>query len=180
MAGGSGLVLRRARSQRLVVAAAFGTILLATTVLSALTVYSSSVTDEGVDRVLAAAPFATTGTRVSAFLGADELGSTDREVRNTVARAYGSDIDMAIYASGRSSAYARAGEVNGKSPDLIGFGFYDGIEDHARLVGGGSWSLQAAAGHAAATTARSRPLFPRPPPSRCTCGWDPSWRSPTG
>ncbi|HKE51955.1 MAG TPA: FtsX-like permease family protein, partial [Actinomycetes bacterium] len=139
MAGGSGLVLRRARSQRLVVAAAFGTILLATTVLSALTVYSSSVTDEGVDRVLAAAPFATTGTKVSAYLGGDELGSTDREVREAVGRAYGPDVDVSIYASGRSSAYARAAEVNAKTPDLIGFGFYDGIEDHARLVGGGSW-----------------------------------------
>jgi FtsX-like permease family len=163
VAGGSGLVLRRARSQRLVVAAAFGTILLATTVLSALTVYSSSVTDEGVDRVLAAAPFATTGTRVSAFLGADELGSTDREVRNTVARAYGSDIDMAIYASGRSSAYARAGEVNGTSPDLIGFGFYDGIEDHARLVGGGSWPRGSDDGpiEAAIPAAAAEPLHVR-------------------
>ena len=139
MAGGSGLVLRRARSQRLVVAAAFGTILLATTVLSALTVYSSSVTDEGVDRVLAAAPFATTGTKVSAFLGADEFVGTDRAIRDAVTRAYGSDIELAVYASARSSAYARANEVTAQSPDLIGFGYYDGIEDHARLIGGGRW-----------------------------------------
>ncbi|HKA69376.1 MAG TPA: FtsX-like permease family protein [Actinomycetes bacterium] len=161
MAGGSGLVLRRARSQRLVVAAAFGTILLATTVLSALTVYSSSVTDEGVDRVLAAAPFATTGTKVSAFIGADQFGGTDREVREAVGRAYGSDIDLAIYSSARSSAYARAAEVNAESPDLIGFGFYDGIEDHARLIGGGAWPRGSSDGgriEAAIPAAAAEPL----------------------
>ena len=53
MARASGLVLRRALSQRLIVAAAFGTILLATTVLSALLLYATTVTDKGVQRSLA-------------------------------------------------------------------------------------------------------------------------------
>ncbi|MCI0689798.1 MAG: hypothetical protein L0Y54_21550, partial [Sporichthyaceae bacterium] len=112
---------------------------LATTVLSALTVYASSVTDEGAEQVLAASSFADTGTRVGAFIGADQYQGSDRSIRDAVGHAYGDDIELQVYASGRSSSYARSAEVDAESPDLIGFGFYDGIEDFARLVGGGAW-----------------------------------------
>ena len=105
MARASGLVLRRALSQRLIVAAAFGTILLATTVLSALLLYATTVTDNGVQRSLATAPIDQVGSRITAPVTPQTHSAIDTQVRSAASQAY-AHARIQVVETARSDSYA--------------------------------------------------------------------------
>ncbi|MEV7013060.1 ATP-binding cassette domain-containing protein [Streptosporangium sp. NPDC051022] len=75
MRGPTALVFRRALSEPLLLFAAFGAILLATTTLVGLSVYATSMVDAGVRRTLGAIPIGTSGAVVNAPLHADSFAT---------------------------------------------------------------------------------------------------------
>ncbi len=139
MRGRTPLVLRRAIAAPLLLLAAFGSILLATTTLVALTGYAASVADVGVRRVVAAASQHDTAARVTAPVSPSGLEATDRSIRERLVRAYGG-VPAAVAVSARSDSYALPGRVTGRAaadqPDLTRFAVYQGLDAQARLLAG--------------------------------------------
>ncbi|MEV0620863.1 ABC transporter permease [Nonomuraea sp. NPDC050404] len=128
------LVVKRAFSEPLLLLAAFGSILLATTTLVALTMYASSIADAGVRRTMETASYQQTATTISTPVTAETYPQIDRSVRAEVARAY--PRPPAITTSFRSDSYAMPGQEDQERPELLRFGSYDGLDRHARLVSG--------------------------------------------
>ncbi len=144
MARASGLVLRRALSQRLIVAAAFGTILLATTVLSALLLYATTVTDNGVQRRLATAPIDQVGSRITVSVIPQTHSAIDSRVRSAASEAY-AHADIKVVETARSDSYALPGqEDRGDNAELTTFAMYEGIDQHSMLAAG-RWPAPVAA-----------------------------------
>jgi ABC-type lipoprotein release transport system permease subunit len=136
VARASGLVLRRALSQRLIVAAAFGTILLATTVLSALLLYATTVTDNGVQRSLATAPIDQVGSRITAPVTPQTHSAIDSQVRSAASEAY-AHAGIQVVETARSESYALPGqEDRGDNAELTTFAMYEGIDHHSVLASG--------------------------------------------
>ncbi|MEU8266493.1 ABC transporter permease [Sphaerisporangium sp. NPDC049002] len=140
MRGRTPLVLRRAFSEPLLLFAAFGSILLATTALVALTMYASTIADIGVRRALATASIRTTATTISAPVQQGTFDSTDRAVRARVAALGTGDghapVPLDVTLSARSDSYALPGQERLEHPELARFGTYDGLEHQARLLEG--------------------------------------------
>ncbi|MFI9837963.1 FtsX-like permease family protein [Nonomuraea sp. NPDC051941] len=130
------LVVKRALSEPLLLLAAFGSILLATTTLVALTMYASSIADAGVRRTMETASYRQTAATVSAPVTAETFPKFDRSVRAEFAKAYARP--PAITTSFRSDSYVMPGQDAQERPELLRFGSYDGLDQHARLVSG-SW-----------------------------------------
>ncbi|SDM64621.1 ABC transporter permease [Nonomuraea jiangxiensis] len=128
------LVVKRAFSEPLLLLAAFGSIMLATTTLVALTMYASSIAGAGVRRVAETASFGRTATTISAQITAETLPTYDRAVRDELTRAY--TTLPAVTTSLRSDSYVMPGQDGKKVPELLRFGSYDGLDRHARLVSG--------------------------------------------
>ncbi|MEV0594497.1 FtsX-like permease family protein [Nonomuraea cavernae] len=82
------LVVKRALSQPLPLLAAFGSILLATTTLVALTMYVSSISDAGVRQVMETASYRQTTTTISAQVTAETFPRYDRSVRDELTKVY--------------------------------------------------------------------------------------------
>ncbi|MEV5409479.1 hypothetical protein AB0K60_11670, partial [Thermopolyspora sp. NPDC052614] len=139
MRGRTPLVLRRAVAEPLLLLAAFGSILLATTTLVALTAYAASVADVGVRRVVAAASQHDTAARVTAPVSSAGLAATDRSIQERLSRAYGG-APVTVMASARSDSYAlpggSAGSADADRPDLTRFAFYQRLDEQARLLAG--------------------------------------------
>ncbi|RJL26483.1 FtsX-like permease family protein [Bailinhaonella thermotolerans] len=135
MRGRSMLVLRRALSEPLLVLAAAVSVLLATTVLVALTTYATSVVDAGVRRALAEAPPSRVSSQVTASVEGPSLPSVDAEVRRAATAAHpGARLEISLTA--RSESYAAPGQQRLERPELVRFGFRDDLQRHARLVSG--------------------------------------------
>ncbi|MCK2219889.1 FtsX-like permease family protein [Actinomadura sp. ATCC 31491] len=130
------LVVKRAFSEPLLLLAAFGAILLATTTLVALTMYASSIADAGVRRAMETASFRQTAAVVSTPVTAETFPRYDRAVRDELTRAYGTA--PAFTTSFRSDSYVMPGQDGEPQPELLRFGSHDGLDRHARLVSG-SW-----------------------------------------
>ncbi|MFG1702410.1 FtsX-like permease family protein [Nonomuraea sp. M3C6] len=128
------LVVKRAFSEPLLLLAAFGSILLATTTLVALTMYASSIADAGVRRTMETASYRQTAATISAPVTADTFPKFDQSVRAELGKAY--TRPPAITTSFRSDSYAMPGQERQKLPELLRFGSYDGLDRHARLVSG--------------------------------------------
>ncbi|MFI7613990.1 FtsX-like permease family protein [Nonomuraea terrae] len=128
------LVVKRAFSEPLLLLAAFGSILLATTTLVALTMYASSIADAGVRRTMETASYRQTATTVSAPVTAETFPRFDAAVRDAFARAY--TPPPAITTSFRSDSYVMPGQEDRKRPELLRFGSYDGFDRHANLISG--------------------------------------------
>ncbi|WP_049574880.1 ABC transporter permease [Nonomuraea sp. SBT364] len=131
------LVVKRAFSEPLLLLAAFGSILLATTTLVALTMYASSIAEAGVLRTMETAPLRQIAVTVSAPVTAETFQKQDQTVRRTAAEVFGG-VPAEISTSFRSDSYAMPGQQNRKVPELLRFGAYDGLDKHAKLVSG-SW-----------------------------------------
>lgn len=129
------LVVRRALSEPLLLVAAFGAILLATTTLVGLSVYATSVVDAGVRRTLETVPVETSGTVVNAPVHAGTFEATDRALRAQLAETY-AGLPVAVTASGQSGSYAMPGQERRSRPELLRFGTQQGLAEHARLVQG--------------------------------------------
>ena len=142
------LVLKRAASDRLIVGAAFITVLLAAALLAAGPIYSEAVALSGLERTLEDAPARDSGLEVSGRIPLEDASSTDDRVASGIHRVLGDGV--AVYRSGTSDSYA-VPEGEGRSADALAvFGFYDGLEEHASLVTGdwpssvGSGAVEAA------------------------------------
>ncbi|SDG95174.1 ABC transporter permease [Nonomuraea jiangxiensis] len=128
------LIVKRAFSEPLLLLAAFGSILLATTTLVALTMYASSIADAGVRRTMETASYQQTTATVSAPVTVETFPGFDRSVRAEFARAY--TRPPAVTTSFGSDSYTMPGQERRKRPELLRFGSYDGLDRHARLVSG--------------------------------------------
>ncbi|MFC4529537.1 ABC transporter permease [Sphaerisporangium dianthi] len=148
MRGRTPLVLRRAFSEPLLLLAAFGSILLATTTLVALAMYASSVAEVGVRRAMETASADLTAIRITAPVQHATFGGIDRAVRDRLAervRDGRAEVPERITFSARSDSYAMPGQERRAQPDLTRFGVYDGLGQAARLVEG-SWPHPAPVG----------------------------------
>ncbi|GAA1512057.1 ABC transporter permease [Sphaerisporangium rubeum] len=149
MRGRTPLVLRRAFSEPLLVFAAFGSILLATTTLVALTLYASTVADVGVKRAMLTAPTAVTATTVSASIREGGFPAADGAVRGRIgeltAGPGGAPVPHEISLSAQSDSYAMPDQQRREHPELTRFGTYDGLDRQARLLEG-SWPRPATGG----------------------------------
>ncbi|MFD0479178.1 hypothetical protein ACFQ0B_71640 [Nonomuraea thailandensis] len=128
------LVVKRAFSEPLLLLAALGSILLATTTLVALTMYASSIADAGVRRTMETASYAQTAATISTPVTAETFPGFDRSVRAELTRAYAGE--PALTTSFRSDSYAMPGQEAQRRPELLRFGSYDGLDRHAKLVSG--------------------------------------------
>ncbi|GAA4519933.1 ABC transporter permease [Nonomuraea ferruginea] len=128
------LVVRRAFSEPLLLLAAFGSILLATTTLVALTMYVSSIGDAGVRRAMETASYRETTTTISSLVTAETLPRYDRAVRDVLTGVHGTPPALTV--SLRSDSYVMPGQDGEKAPELLRFGSHDGLDRHARLVSG--------------------------------------------
>lgn len=137
------LVLKRAASDRLIVGAAFITLLLAAALLAAGPIYSEAVALSGLERTLEDAPARDSGLEVSGRIPLEDASSADDRVASGIHRVLGDGV--AVYRSGTSDSYA-VPEGEGRSADALAvFGFYDGLEEHASLVAG-AWPSSAGSG----------------------------------
>ncbi len=131
------LVLKRAASDRLIVGAAFVTVLLSAALLAAGPIYSEAVALSGLERTLADAPARDSGLEVSGRIPLDEAGAAGDRVERGIHEVLGSE-GVAVYWSGMSDSYALP-EAQGRPPkSLAVFGYYEGLPQHARLTAG-SW-----------------------------------------
>ncbi|NUT12471.1 MAG: ABC transporter permease [Nonomuraea sp.] len=128
------LVVKRAFSEPLLLLAAFGSILLATTTLVALTMYASSIADAGVRRTMETASLRQTAATISAPVTAETFPAFDRSVRAELTRAY--TKAPALTTSFHSDSYVMPGQERRERPELLRFGSYDGLDQHAKLVSG--------------------------------------------
>ncbi|MEV5502132.1 ABC transporter permease [Nonomuraea fuscirosea] len=128
------LVVKRAFSEPLLLLAAFGSILLATTTLVALTMYASSIAEAGVRRTMETASYEQTAVTISASVTAETFPKYDASIRAELAKAYPST--PAVTTSLRSDSYTMPGQEDRKLPELLRFGSYDGLDQQARLVSG--------------------------------------------
>ena len=137
------LVLKRAASDRLIVAAAFVTVLLAAALLAAGPIYSEAVALSGLERTLADAPARDSGLEVSGRIVLADASSTGNRVEAGIRRVLGDDV--AVYRSGMSDSFTVP--AGGGRPDgaLAVFAFYDGLEEHAALTAG-DWPASAGSG----------------------------------
>ncbi|MEV5895229.1 ABC transporter permease [Nonomuraea fuscirosea] len=128
------LVVKRAFSEPLLLLAAFGSILLATTTLVALTMYASSIAEAGVRRTMETASYEQTAVTISASVTAETFPKYDASIRAELAWAY--PTPPAVTTSLRSDSYTMPGQEDRKLPELLRFGSYDGLDRQARLVSG--------------------------------------------
>ncbi|MEV4109158.1 ABC transporter permease [Nonomuraea sp. NPDC049695] len=134
------LVVKRAFSEPLLLLAAFGSILLATTTLVALTMYASSIADAGVRRTMETASYRQIAATISAPVTAQTFPKFDQAVRAELGKAY--TRPPALTTSFRSDSYVMPGQDGRERPELLRFGSYDGLDRHARLVSG-AWPREA-------------------------------------
>ena len=151
------LVLKRAASDRLIVAAAFVTVLLAATLLAAGPIYSESVALSGLRRTLGDAAVQDRGLEVSARVTADRYSAANRKADERIWQALGTGTP--VYRSAMSDSYALPNTEGGPRRALAVFAFYEGIQDHAALVSG-TWPAAAESRvlEAALPTATAREL----------------------
>jgi hypothetical protein len=149
MRGRTPLVLRRAFSEPLLLFAAFGSILLATTTLVALTMYASTVADVGVRRAMETASLQTTATTITSSVQQGTFTGIDGAVRarlGALGRAEGAPpVPHDVTLSARSDSYALPGQAKLNHPELTRFGTYEGLERQARLLEG-TWPRPAPQG----------------------------------
>ncbi|WP_164903437.1 ABC transporter permease [Nonomuraea polychroma] len=128
------VIVKRAFNEPLLLLAALGSILLATTTLVALTMYASSIADAGVRRTMEQASYRQTAATVGAQITAETFPRYDRAVRDELARAYAAV--PAITTSFRSDSYVMPGQEGEQQPELLRFGSHDGLDRHAELISG--------------------------------------------
>ncbi|MEV7968382.1 ABC transporter permease [Sphaerisporangium sp. NPDC088356] len=142
-------MLRRAFSEPLLLFAAFGSILLATTTLVALTMYASTVADVGVRRAMETASLRTTATTITSPVQQGTFAGIDKAVRARLGALGGDEGDAPVphelTLSARSDSYALPGQDKLNHPELTRFGTYEGLERQARLVEG-AWPKPAPQG----------------------------------
>ncbi|MEN3540949.1 FtsX-like permease family protein [Microbispora sp. ZYX-F-249] len=128
-------MVRRVLAEPLLLAAAFGSILLATTAISALLLHAGSATQAGVRRALETAPLAATATVVTSSVTAGDFAAIDRAVRAGIAHAH-EEVPVRVAVRVESASYALKGQDRGHQPVLTRFAAYEGLDGRADLVSG--------------------------------------------
>ncbi|WP_328710122.1 FtsX-like permease family protein [Microbispora hainanensis] len=146
------LVIRRALAEPLLLAAAFGSILLATTAIAALLLHAGSASQAGVRRALDTAPLAATATVVTSSVTSGDFAKVDQAVRAGIAHAHG-EVPVRVTARVESASYALRGRDKGGQPVLTRFATYEGLDGQADLVSGRWPTRKGTAGTARGTTA---------------------------
>ncbi|MFD9945069.1 ABC transporter permease [Nonomuraea sp. NPDC059023] len=129
------LIVKRAFSEPLLLLAALGSILLATTTLVALTMYASSIADVGVRRTMETASFGNTAVTVTVPVKGETFPKLDQVIREQVGKLF-TGVPTAIGASFHSDSFAMPGQERKERPELLRFGSYDGLDRQAKLVSG--------------------------------------------
>ncbi|MBA2556602.1 MAG: hypothetical protein H0V12_04530, partial [Chloroflexi bacterium] len=150
------LVLRRSRSEWLMVVAAWLVVLAAASLISAGVMYSDAVARSGLLRVLADAGPTEVNIQVRARVDRGTAAAADARVVEELTRTL-DGLTAPIVRSGRSESFALPGQVTGEVTDLAVFGSAEGIEDHATLRAG-AWPV---AGQAPVQVALSEPVASR-------------------
>ena len=131
------VLLKGAFADRLVVTMAFLVVLLSASLVAAIPIYANAVAESSLRERLAGAPV--TGANVQATVtvfGGDPDRTLDTRVRALAGEVF-EETGVGVYANGESEPFAADGRT-------VVFGFFDAIEDHARLVAG-RWPATAGA-----------------------------------
>lgn len=129
------LVLERARSDRLILGAAVVTILLATTLLAAGPIYAAAVAESGLRRTLHDAPVQQADIQIAIDTTARDYASRDARVVGVASRVVG-PIGGRIERSARSTSFALPNQPTDGVHNLMVFGYFVLIEQHAHLTSG--------------------------------------------
>ena len=129
------LVLRRAASDAVIVAAAFVTVLLATVLLAAGPIYANAVASAGLERTLADAHARDSGLQVSVRIPLGSYGETSSRVERAVRTVF-AEGGPSVYRSAVSDSFAMPDAPGRELGALAVFAFYDGLAEHADLVSG--------------------------------------------
>ena len=129
------LVLKRAAHDRLVVGAAFVTIVLATTLLASGPIYAEAVALSGLHRTLEDAPVREATLEVSGQLPAADYDVADERVTRAVEAVFGPG-GVAIHRSGRSDSFDLPAIEGVPANALTVFAYYDDLRRHAEIVSG--------------------------------------------
>jgi hypothetical protein len=129
------LVLKRAGHDRLVVGAAFVTIVLATTLLASGPIYAEAVALSGLHRTLEDAPVREGTLEVSGQLPAADYEAANERVTQALTAIFGPG-DVAIHRSGRSDSFALPASEGIPASALTAFAYYDDLARHAEIVSG--------------------------------------------
>jgi hypothetical protein len=169
------VVLKRTRTDWLVLGAAGLIILLAVTLLSAGMIYGDAVALSSLHRSLRDAPGTQANLQATAPANADRFGAQDAAVRRTLTNVF-ADLAPTIEASGLSGSFALPGQDPNAVTDLAEFAFFQGMDQHATLVHGawpadeGSGTVQAAVAEPVATALRLEVGSTLSMPSRLASG----------
>lgn len=136
---------RRALAHRLVLAATFGTVLVATTLLAVTSLYGALVTESGLRRALTEAPLPERVLLAGADIeSADSLAANDEQVRAAVDDAF-AGIGADVFASATSTSYGIPPRRGAEVSDLVVFAWYDDLPGHTTLSAG-SWPGETSGG----------------------------------
>jgi FtsX-like permease family len=155
------VVLKRTRTDWLVLGAAALIVLLAVTLLSAGMIYGDAVALSSLHRSLQDAPGTQVDLQATTPASAGRAGAQDAAVRVTLDRIF-AGLDPTIDASGLSGTFALPGQDPNAVTDLAEFAFFDDIDQHAVLIGGawplnrGPGTVEAAISEPVATTLKLR------------------------
>ena len=138
------VVLKRTLSDWLILGAAFVTILLATTLLSAGPIYAGAVTLSGVQRTLNDADVRAANVQIATRTRGNNWNELDAAATANAARAL-SPTGGPIFRGGRSESFALPGQDPAAVRDLTVFAFFERLAEHAALVAG-AWPASSAAG----------------------------------
>lgn len=126
-------VLHRAASDRVVLAAAFVTILLAVTLLSTGPIYASAVSSNGLQRSLQDAPTTEGNVQIARPVAVDRYEEVDQRVTSAVQDVF-RPTGATISRSALSGSFALPDQEEVR--DLAVFGLFEGIDERASLQQG--------------------------------------------
>lgn len=130
-----GVVLRRTRSDWVILSAAMITTLLATTLLASGPIYAGAVAVSGLHRTLNDAPTTDANEQITIRADQHEFAAVDELARRHAQAAF-SPTGGTILRSARSESFALPGQDPDDVTDLAIFSHYQQLEQHATLVDG--------------------------------------------
>jgi len=130
------LVLQRSLADWLIVAATWLVVLCAATLVAVGVLYGDAVALTGLRRIIADQPPADTTVVVSMRASADELGPAEEAVNRQAGRILGW-TGGELVTIGQSESYALPEQGTEEATQLVVFGAFEAIEEHADLVDGG-------------------------------------------
>jgi ABC-type antimicrobial peptide transport system permease subunit len=130
------VVLQRSYADWLIVAATWLVILCATALVAIGVMYGDAVAKTGLDRILADEPGTATSIAVEIRASADELPDVESGVEHQVGRILGwTGGELRTITQSETYALPAEDDPDALQP-LALFGSYEGIDEHATLVGG--------------------------------------------